>query len=487
MDLFKKTGVLGKGAYGKVYRVTSPNNGDRALKVNFKSTYSEGNSCYMELQHHMVLIHPFIINMLYLHIGEPFEESMKSPADTGYDGINFVYPKLEGCLYKFIAQYEVSELDFIKFNAQIMLALEYMHGCGYIHRDVKLDNVLVECIDDEFNCKLGDLGFTKMYFKYDRPHTPEISSLMCCPPECLLRETDYDQSVDVWSLGCTIYEFYMARTIFVNSSIRNTHECLVGMARSLPYPIKLRKSNDVISRSENYNLPRRTRESFFTNPRVDFENKDKIEDLIMGFLQFESGDRVSITHALENDLFDSCREMIKTTREENVPSRDYSFRYVIVRGKGRDLIMEEALNLFKQRKKLSWFTYKLLFQALEHFDNALTTLTIKYYSPKVLNQLLAVFYSIVYTLVKSLIRGYYGIVDIIPERLRSGDFISLALEMEMVVVNSVMQYKVITTTIYNYICTIKTVSNTCAEKLLMFMIRGNHENLTCEEAYKLIA
>ena len=57
--------------------------------------------------------------------------------------------------------------DFLKFiNAdicvikyyfrQLVLGLKYIHGIGYVHRDIKLENLLVH---ENFDLKIGDFGF----------------------------------------------------------------------------------------------------------------------------------------------------------------------------------------------------------------------------------------------------------------------------------------------------------------------------------------
>ncbi|XP_030366725.1 uncharacterized serine/threonine-protein kinase SBK3-like [Strigops habroptila] len=89
--------------------------------------------------------------------------------------------------------------------AQLAGALDFMHGRALVHRDVKLDNVLL--FDRECRrVKLGDFGLTRLQGSATGPMS---STLPYAPPElCLLQGSDtleLDSSLDVWAFAVLLF------------------------------------------------------------------------------------------------------------------------------------------------------------------------------------------------------------------------------------------------------------------------------------------
>ncbi|KAF2074966.1 hypothetical protein CYY_003751 [Polysphondylium violaceum] len=110
------------------------------------------------------------------------------------------------------------------YSLQIADALRYCHSKHVIHRDIKPENLLIG-INGEI--KIADFGWSV--------HAPNSKRSTFCgtleylPPE-VVQSKDYDQTVDVWSLGILIYEFLYGSSPFnsekeqdILSKIKDNH------------------------------------------------------------------------------------------------------------------------------------------------------------------------------------------------------------------------------------------------------------------------
>ncbi|KAH6910015.1 CAMK/CAMKL/MARK protein kinase [Coprinopsis sp. MPI-PUGE-AT-0042] len=84
---------------------------------------------------------------------------------------------------------------------QLCLAVAYLHSLGIVHRDLKLENVL---LDERCRVKLGDFGFTR---EYERGSLMETfcGTTGYASPEMLQGKKYQGPEVDVWSLGVILY------------------------------------------------------------------------------------------------------------------------------------------------------------------------------------------------------------------------------------------------------------------------------------------
>lgn len=90
-----------------------------------------------------------------------------------------------GNLYMHVKRYGSMDEDKARFYAaEVLLAIEYLHKLDLVHRDIKLENIL---IDINGHCRLADFGFCK-HLKYGGRTFTMCGTPEYIAPEILLRQ-----------------------------------------------------------------------------------------------------------------------------------------------------------------------------------------------------------------------------------------------------------------------------------------------------------
>ncbi|KOS44319.1 hypothetical protein ACN38_g4738 [Penicillium nordicum] len=110
------------------------------------------------------------------------------------------------------------------YGQQIFLGLAHLRRCNILHADLKPDNLLVN--EQRNILKVCDLGSASM--AADNEITPYLVSRFYRAPEIILG-IPYDYAIDVWSIGCTLFELYTGKILFTgrnnNQMLRSIMEC----------------------------------------------------------------------------------------------------------------------------------------------------------------------------------------------------------------------------------------------------------------------
>ena len=110
------------------------------------------------------------------------------------------------------------------YAQQMFLALSHLKKCQILHADLKPDNILVS--ERRSLLKICDLGTAA--FSEDAEVTPYLVSRFYRAPEVILG-MPFDYAIDMWSIGCTLFELYTGRILFAgadnNQMLRAIQEC----------------------------------------------------------------------------------------------------------------------------------------------------------------------------------------------------------------------------------------------------------------------
>lgn len=101
---------------------------------------------------------------------------------------------------------------------QIFIGLAHLRKCGIIHADLKPDNILVN--ESRNLLKICDLGTAIDKLDAATSHneiTPYLVSRFYRAPEIMLG-MPYEYAIDMWSIGCTLYELYTGKILFTGDS-----------------------------------------------------------------------------------------------------------------------------------------------------------------------------------------------------------------------------------------------------------------------------
>ncbi|CAG9318313.1 PRP4 [Blepharisma stoltei] len=102
------------------------------------------------------------------------------------------------------------------YGKQAFIALAFMKTQKMMHFDIKPDNILIT--EDLRKIKLSDFG--NAVVEGENAISENIVARFYRPPEIILGYS-CDYAVDVWSLGCTLFELYTSRVLFPGAT--NSH------------------------------------------------------------------------------------------------------------------------------------------------------------------------------------------------------------------------------------------------------------------------
>ncbi|XP_059172183.1 serine/threonine-protein kinase par-1-like [Physella acuta] len=106
---------------------------------------------------------------------------------------------------------QFSETETREYMRQIVSALDHLHRSGIVHRDIKLDNFL---LDDENNIKIVDFGLSAVCHDSDHHLSSQCGSPVYSAPE-LFAGRKYGKAVDIWSLGVCYFAMLTGRLPFL--------------------------------------------------------------------------------------------------------------------------------------------------------------------------------------------------------------------------------------------------------------------------------
>ncbi|KAI5191854.1 serine/threonine protein kinase KIN1/2 [Nematocida minor] len=138
----------------------------------------------------------------------------------------FDYIAGEQLLKKVVKHRKLSENVAKKYFTQILNAVNYCHLHSIVHRDIKIENIL---IDKDDNAVLIDFGLANFYEKEGFLGT-FCGSLYFAAPELLSGNLYKGPEVDVWSLGVVLYVMVCGKVPFDDKNLQSLYHKIISGA-----------------------------------------------------------------------------------------------------------------------------------------------------------------------------------------------------------------------------------------------------------------
>ena len=262
---YKVLAVLGNGSYGKVYKAKNIVT-DNLVAIKSIKKKKENNGGRIDIENEINVLkklsHPNIVKIYEF-----------------YDIKEKYYLITEFCKYGELYQYlkfNFSEKQLCVLFYQVFSGLIYLHDNNVIHRDLKLENIMIDSIEkDNISCepyfyiKIIDFGSAKIFSK-QKSEKEIIGSSYYMAPEVL--KQNYNEKCDTWSVGVVLY-----------------------MLLTKKAPFNGKNNEVIIEKIEEGNYDRKSKKLM--------EYSQEVRDLLNNLLEIDVNKRFSAKQALNHSWF----------------------------------------------------------------------------------------------------------------------------------------------------------------------------------------
>lgn len=364
---------LGEGSYGSVYRCCN-DSGD-CFAVKCVSCTNMGIPSILESSIMRTIFHPNLNTAIHIHSNAEDIHIFQKMAKTDLARHTRSLKK------------PVSPSLLKKWSFEIVQGLACLHRQHIIHGDVKASNVLLfedqsvklgdftlsVIVKEPFE-KLGEMGSKPLSANDAEPRklfTHRVCTYSHRPPECWM-ERGWSYPLDIWSLGCTLFEIAYGKYLFPGQGKITDQEskseiydralrCLVDWAKNGPNAAGAPFWIKDVEFLEEKEFNRATLPSDWKKPEYRCFNK-----LLLWMLKVDPLQRPTIDEILKHEYFAGLKPQsykIKSTPCKTLPRKERKRLVKYLEGIKNLWIRDLALELYSRCSTLKSISEKLKISA----------------------------------------------------------------------------------------------------------------------------
>lgn len=214
-EFYRAGKMLGRGAFGKVslgmHKLSRKLVALKSINKEYMSDQKQKSKVMHEVGILLRLRHQSVVKLY-----ETFETKrhmlLSMELCAGGDLLNYVRKRKK-----------LDEVSAKVIFKQIVQGLGYIHRKRILHRDIKLDNIL---LDGNGNVKIADFGVSKLVKPGDIMHEQSGTPAYIAPE--ILREQGYKGfKADIWSAGVVLYAMLCGTVPFKASNMKELHKMIM--------------------------------------------------------------------------------------------------------------------------------------------------------------------------------------------------------------------------------------------------------------------
>ncbi|KAJ8258712.1 hypothetical protein COCON_G00177240 [Conger conger] len=294
LETYVKLGKLGEGTYATVFKGRSKLTENLVALKEIRLEHEEGAPC-TAIREVSLLKNLKHANIVTLHDIIHTDRSL-----------TLVFEYLDSDLKQYLDSCgSLMSMHNVKiFMFQLLRGLSYCHKRKILHRDLKPQNLL---INERGELKLADFGLARAKSVPTKTYSNEVVTLWYRPPDVLLGSTEYSTPIDMWGVGCILFEMATGRPLFPGSTVKEELHLifrLMGTPTEETWP-------GITANEEfrSYQFPQYRAQPLINHvPRLDTEGMDLLSSLLL----YDTRERISAEASLRFPYFKSMGEHIHT-------------------------------------------------------------------------------------------------------------------------------------------------------------------------------